>query len=132
MFFPLVVNGRLVGICILGMTSWGKLLDAPCRVSTSSSSSPLDVITWLPVSSRTDPSSESFSECNDTDVGVLGVAEVGNGDAVSVLTGVSGMDVVRLESFLFSFRSGEAKGLSGGFVESADELCDPDLAVSLP
>jgi hypothetical protein len=45
MLFPFVVKGLLVGICMLGMTSWGKLLDTPCWVPTSSSSSPLEVMT---------------------------------------------------------------------------------------
>jgi hypothetical protein len=59
---------------------------------------------------------------------VLGIAEVGS---ASTLRGVRGVDVVRLESFLFSFRIGDANGLSGDLAESADELCDPDLAVCL-
>jgi hypothetical protein len=70
-------------------------------------------------------------ECSDTDVGVLGRAEVGSGDGASTMRGVRGVDVVRLDSFLFSLRSGEASGLSGNFAESADELCDPERAVCL-
>jgi hypothetical protein len=42
---PLVVNGLRDGICMLGMTSCGKLsIDACCVGASTASSSPLDVI----------------------------------------------------------------------------------------
>jgi hypothetical protein len=63
---------------------------------------------------------------------VLGAADVGRGDGASILRGVRGAEVVRPESFLFSFFSGEVKGLAGDLVESADELCDPDLTGGFP
>jgi hypothetical protein len=70
---------------------------------------------------------------------VLGAADVGRGDGASILRGVRGAEVVRPESFLFSFFSGEVKGLAGDLVESAgdlvesaDELCDPDLTGDFP
>jgi hypothetical protein len=44
MAFPFVVKGLLEGICMLGITSWGKLPDAPgCVLASMASSSPLDV-----------------------------------------------------------------------------------------
>lgn len=128
MALPLVVKGRREGIWMLGMTSCGKLSDAPCCVLASApSSSPLDMTAWLADSSTVDSSSESFSECRDTALGVLGTPDVGTGDGALVLTGVRGVELAWLESFLLGFSAGGSLKLSAGFAAPADEPCDPDL-----
>jgi len=133
MALPLVVNGRLEGIWMLGMTSCGKLSDAPFAVFVSPpSSSPLDVTAWLPDSSMADSSSESFSECSDMALGVLGTPDVILGEGVSVLSGVRGVELAWLESFLLDFSDAGNLKRSAGFAEPVDEPCDADLDASLP
>jgi hypothetical protein len=91
---PLVVKGLLEGICILGMTSCGKLLCEPCCVIVSApSSSPLDIMAWLADSSITDSSSDSFSDWRDMALGVLGIPDIGNVEGASVLSGVRGVEL---------------------------------------
>lgn len=128
--FPFVVNGRLVGICILGMTSSGKLSEAPCCVAvSSSSSSPLEMMAWLALSSNADSSSDSFNETMETDLGVLDIAEVGTVTGASNADGIGGVGTTWPDSFLFDFREGGSFKLSAGGNDSAEELCDPDLAI---
>lgn len=89
---PFVVNGLLEGICILGITSCGKLPEEPCCVVVSApSSSPLDITAWLADSSATESSSESFNECKETALGVLDMPDVGKGEDASTICDVEGV-----------------------------------------
>jgi hypothetical protein len=89
MALPLVVNGLLEGICILGMTNCGKLPKEPCcAVGSAPSSSPLDVMAWLEDSPIIESSSESFSDCREMALGVLGMPDGGIGEVASTLDGV--------------------------------------------
>jgi hypothetical protein len=114
------------------MTSCGKLLwESCCVVVSASSSSPLDITAWLADSSISESSSDSFSDCREIALGVLGIPEVGNGEGASTLSGVRGVVLAWLESFLFSLHVGDNLELSGRFPELADELCDPDRDTTL-
>jgi hypothetical protein len=91
---PLVVKGLLEGICILGMTSCGKVpISSGCAVSSAASSSPLEVIAWLADSSMFESSSESFSDCKEIALGVLGMPDVGIGEGASTMSGVRGVEL---------------------------------------
>jgi hypothetical protein len=100
-------------------------------VVSASSSSPLDITAWLADSSISESSSDSFSDCREIALGVLGIPEVGNGEGASTLSGMRGVVLAWLESFLFSLRVGDNLELSGRFPELADELCDPDRDTTL-
>ena len=58
MFFPRSVNGRRLGILMLGMTSCGALPLSIIVDSMSRSSSPLDMMAWLAASSSNEHASE--------------------------------------------------------------------------
>lgn len=62
MFFPLSVNGRRLGILMLGMTSCGALPLSNNSDPISRSSSPLDMMAWLAASSSSEPASEFLLE----------------------------------------------------------------------
>lgn len=128
---PLVVKGRLVGICITGMTSCGKLM-VSCGTSACSSSPPLDMAAWLAASSRPDSSSESFSDVIEAEVGVLGIAEVGYEEGISAPGNFNGRQEPWLERFLFNLPSLFDLVSSGNIAESVDEPCDTDLEVLAP
>lgn len=88
-FFPLSVNGLLLGILILGITSCGAL---PLSINSdpiSRSSSPLETIAWLATSSKYDPASEFLRES-----GLL-MMDAGAGDPKE--RGVKGLDIVAWE-----------------------------------
>jgi hypothetical protein len=131
---PLVVKGLLEGICILGMTSCGcgKLpIELCCAVGSAPSSSPLDVIAWLPDSSMAESSSESFKDCREMALGVLGMPEVGIGEGASRLSGTEGGEPARLETFLLGLRAGDDLWLSSSCTELVVELCDTVLDLLL-
>src|SRR5689334_22554097 len=128
MALPLVVKGLLDGICMLGITSCGKLSAAPCSVCLSSaSSSPPEVTAWLADSSMVDSSSESFSEWSETALGVLGTADTGVGESPSKVGGMGSVELAWPESFLLSFRFGDDRRLSDSLPEPTEELYDADL-----
>lgn len=98
-FFPLSVNGRRLGMRILGMISWEELSLTPwwwadglvswaSSSSSSSSSSPPDTIAWLFISSVIEISSSGLNERLDIDLGLLGLD---NGSSF-ILNGVSGRE----------------------------------------
>jgi hypothetical protein len=62
MAFPRSVNGRLLGILILGMISWGAPLAPRRGESLGLSSSSPDAIAWLCISSAREISSRGRSE----------------------------------------------------------------------
>jgi hypothetical protein len=132
---PLVVNGRLVGICMLGITSCGKP-EAPSCVSNGSSSSPLEATAWLVVSSMANSSSDSLSEVVEGDLGVLDNTAVGCGDGASRLSGAKVMGEPwlegPLENTLFSCRTGVVLVPSGSVTEPVNELFDSDLELLAP
>jgi hypothetical protein len=82
---------------------------------------------WLADSSMADSSSDSFSDCRDTALDVLGMPDVGLGEGASVLSGVRGVELAWLDSFLVGRR---VEGSLKTFAEPVDEPCDPDLDTS--
>jgi hypothetical protein len=84
--FPRSVNGRLLGILMLGITSCGALPLSIIVDSISLPSSPLDAMAWLATSSKNDPASEFRREP------ALLISEGGAGDPRD--KGVNGRDMV--------------------------------------
>jgi len=110
---PRAVNGRLLGILILGMINCGALSrsELSCKADDmSGSSSSLDAIAWLWTSSITEPSSD-FRR----DRGLLGRDAVPD----EVNSGVWGVDVGCAESVALF-----ARDLGLGLLRSEDLIAD--------
>lgn len=90
------------------------------------------MIAWLATSSSVESSSDNFRECNETDLGVLGTADVGIEDGASAFGMEKGTGEPKLDNFLFEDCVGDDAELSKGLVELAEELCEPVLRVVLP
>lgn len=89
--FPRHVNGRRLGIRILGMMSCDGLPRSFSTSSAESSSPPEgtpDVTAWLFVSSNREASSNGFNDLVDVDFGLLG-NDNGSSDDAPISSGVS-------------------------------------------
>jgi hypothetical protein len=130
MAFPFVVNGLREGICMLGMTSWGKLPDSLTVVSSSSSRP--EAAAWLAPSSDPVSSSESLNDCNEAELGVLGSAEGGMDERESTLRGDRGFDREWVDMALLLVRGGEDLQLSGSLPAAREESREARRTLRLP